>query len=104
MQKGKLILFISGLILLLMVCGSWGFLAHRTVNQLAVYELPGKLRVFFHQNLEYMVKNAPRPDIRRGQDSTEATKHFIDFEAFGDSAQWKMPAQWDEVLKLYSQG
>jgi hypothetical protein len=85
-----------------MVCGSWGFLVHRTVNQLAIYELPGTLRAFFFQNMDYMVKNAPRPDLRRNQDSTEATKHFIDLEMYGDSAGWKMPMQWEEAVARYS--
>jgi hypothetical protein len=80
---------------------SWGFLVHRTVNQLAVYQLPGELRIFFYKNLDYLVKNAPRPDQRRNEDSTEATKHFIDIEIFGDSAAWKMPMNWDDAVKKY---
>ena len=79
-----LILFFSAL-------SSWGFLVHRTVNQIAVYRLPDDLQKFFHQNMAYIVRNSVRPDERRNADSTEATKHFIDFEAFGDSAAWKMP-------------
>jgi hypothetical protein len=81
---------------------SWGFLVHRTVNQLALYELPKDLRSFFIEHLEYMVRNAPRPDIRRNQDSTEATKHFIDLEMYGDSSAWKMPMQWDAAVRVYS--
>ncbi len=84
------------------ICTSWGFLVHRTVNQLAVYELPGNLRAFLFQNMEYIVRNAPRPDIRRNQDSTEAAKHFIDLEVYGDSSAWKMPTQWEEAEKIYS--
>jgi len=102
MQKGRSLLFTSGLLLLLLVCGGWGFLAHRTVNQLAIYELPGNLRVFFFHNMEYMVQQAPRPDLRRNQDSTEATKHFIDLEMYGDSAGWKMPMQWEEAIRVHS--
>ena len=93
---------VSSLVIVLILCGSWGFLAHRTVNQLAIYELPGNLRVFFFHNMEYMVRQAPRPDLRRNQDSTEATKHFIDLEMYGDSAGWKMPMQWEEAIRIYS--
>lgn len=82
--------------------GSWGFLVHRTVNQLAVYELPKKLRVFFYVNMDYLVKQSVRPDLRRHEDSTEATKHFINLEAFGDSAAWKMPLAWEDAVRLYS--
>ena len=102
MRKGKAILYASGLLLIFLVCGAWGFLVHRTVNQLAVYELPGELRKFFFHNLEYMVKNAPRPDLRRNQDPAEATKHFIDLEMYGDSAAFKMPMKWEEAVRIYS--
>jgi S1/P1 Nuclease len=81
---------------------SWGFLVHRTVNQLAVYELPKAPRVFFHRNMDYIVKHSVRPDLRRNEDSTEDTKHFINFEAFGDSAAWKMPVTWEEAVRKYS--
>ena len=102
MPNTKRALYISGLLLVLMVSGSWGFLAHRTINQLAVYELPKDLSCFYYDNLEYLVKNAPRPDVRRNTDSSEANKHFIDLEPFGDSAAWKMPMNWDDAVRLHS--
>jgi hypothetical protein len=68
------------LAIMVIVTVSWGFLVHKTVHQLAVYELPKEISPFFYQNMEYLVTNAPRPDMRRSQDSTEATKHFIDLE------------------------
>ena len=102
MQKRNSFLYIGGLLAVLVVCGSWGFLVHRTVNQLAIYELPGNLRGFFFQNMDYMAKNAPRPDLRRNQDSAEATKHFIDLEMYGDSAAWKMPMEWEEAVRRYT--
>jgi hypothetical protein len=48
------------------------------------------------------VRHSVRPDERRSSDPTEATKHFIDFEAYGDSAAWKMPVAWDEAVRLYN--
>ena len=77
---------------------SWGFLVHKTAHQLAVYELPKEVQSFFYKNMEYLVTNAPRPDMRRNSDPTEATKHFIDLEAFGDSAAWKMPLHWNDAV------
>ena len=81
---------------------SWGFLVHRTIHQLAVYELPKKMQPFFYKNMNYLVENAGRPDQRRNTDSTEAPKHFIDLEMFGDSAAWKMPFGWDDAVMKYS--
>ncbi len=86
----------------IMVGSSWGFLVHRTVHQLAVYQLPKPMQAFFYANMNNLVENAPRPDLRRNQDSTEATKHFIDLEAFGDSAAWKMPFKWEDAVKKFS--
>lgn len=81
---------------------SWGFLVHRTIHQLAIYQLPKPMQPFFYKNMNNLVENAGRPDMRRNQDSTEATKHFIDLEAFGDSAAWKMPFKWDDAVKIYT--
>lgn len=87
---------------IILFCSGWGFLVHRTVNQLAIYQLRGDLQEFFFENRENLVYNAPRADIRRNTDSTEATKHFIDLEAFGDSAAWKMPYDWGNAVKSFS--
>jgi hypothetical protein len=89
-------------VMIIIFCNSWGFLVHRTVHQMAVYELPGSLQRFFYRNMDYGVRYSVRPDQRRNEDSTEATKHFIDFEAFGDSAAWKMPYSWDHAVSIYS--
>ncbi len=99
----KRTLLLSGFCAVVIIfCSGWGFLVHRTVNQLAVYQLKGDLQEFFFENRENLVYNAPRADIRRNTDSTEATRHFIDLEAFGDSAAWKMPYSWNEAVKLYN--
>lgn len=80
----------------------WGFLVHKTVHQLAVYELPETMLPFFYQQMDYLVTHAPRPDMRRNEDSTEATKHFIDLEVFGDRAATKMPLDWNRAVQKYT--
>src|SRR5262245_59852507 len=96
----RTIVCIAVLVFIDLILSSWGFLVNRTINHLAIYELPKPMQVFFYTNREYLVNNAPRPDLRRNQDSTEATKHFIDLEIFGDSAAWKMPLKWDDAVKI----
>jgi hypothetical protein len=81
---------------------SWGFLVHKTCHQLAVYELPQKMQRFFYANIDSIVKYAVRPDDRRSTDKTEAPKHFIDIEAYGDSAEWKMPLNWNDAVAKYT--
>lgn len=88
---------------LIFVLSGWGFLMHRTINQLAIYELPAAMQPFFFRNQEELVKSSVRPDQRRSKDPTEATKHFIDLEAFGAGAEKNMPLQWEEAVKKYSQ-
>jgi hypothetical protein len=92
-------------IIVIMVCSSWGFLAHKTIHQLAIYSLPKKMAMFFHKNLDYEVYNSVRPDVRRNTDKTEATKHFIDIDApvFGENPLDNMPKTWDEAVKKYSE-
>lgn len=99
MKRMWLLLFLG---IFLIMSGSWGFLVHRTVNQLAVYQLPKGMQGFFYKNMDYVVKYSVRPDQRRNDDPTEATKHFIDLEAFGDSAAWKMPMDWESAVKKYN--
>lgn len=93
---------VFGLSALLVICGSWGFLVHRTVNQLAIYELPKEILPFFYQHKEYLVTNAPRPDLRRNEDSTEATKHFIDLEMYENTTKPTMPVYWKDAVKRYT--
>ncbi len=92
----------SALLLALIIgLSSWGFLVHRTVNQLAIYSLPAPLQSYFHNEMTYLVENAPRPDIRRNTDKTEDTKHFIDLEMFGPKAAYDMPMDWESAVKKY---
>jgi len=98
-KRSKVIIALS---VILIITASWGFLVHKTVHQLAVYELPKEILPFFYQNMDYLVTNAPRPDMRRNQDPTEATKHFIDLEIYGDDAANKMPIDWDAAVKKYT--
>lgn len=99
LQKRKIYVL---LFLILVISGSWGFLVHRTIHQLAVYELPSEIRPFFYKNLERLVADAPRPDERRNSDSTEAPKHFIDLEMYGENAGYTMPFDWGKAIKQYS--
>ena len=99
MKRGFwVILFVA----IALLSGSWGFLVHRTIHQLSVYQLPEPMRPYFYKHMDYLVAQSVRPDQRRNEDPTEATKHFIDLEAFGDSAAWKMPREWEKAVKQFT--
>jgi len=87
---------------ILIISASWGFLGHKTIHQLAVYELPAEMMPLFYTEMDRLVTDAVRPDMRRNQDSTEATKHFIDLEMFGEQAAARMPADWNTAVKRYT--
>lgn len=80
---------------------SWGFLGHRTSHQLAIYELPDELRLFYYSEINDLVKFSTRPDERRNQDSTEAPKHFIDLEAYGENAAFTLAHSWNKALQQF---
>jgi hypothetical protein len=96
----KMIGLSSVLLVVAVLCNSWGFLVHRTIHQLTIYELRGPLQHFFYRHMDAVVKYSVRPDQRRNEDSTEGPKHFIDLEVYGDSAR-KMPLTWDEAVQVY---
>ena len=93
-----------GILLMALVAGlsSWGFLVHRTVNQLAVYGLPKKMQAFFYTHMDSLVYNAPRPDQRRNVDPAEGNKHFLDGEYYGDNAFDIIPHKWEDAMAKYT--
>lgn len=93
-----------GLLLVIMLIGlsSWGFLVHRTIHQLAVYQLPAEMAGFFHSNMGKLVYDAPRADTRRNTDSTEAPKHFIDLEPFNEKPAYNLPVDFNKAISKYS--
>ncbi len=102
MNNDKRIGIFIFLVLVVLTASSWGFLVHKTTTQLAMYQAPKELKKFYYKNMDYMIYNSVRPDVRRNTDSTEATRHFIDLEVFGDSAEWKIPVTWNEAVGTYT--
>lgn len=94
-------IFLS-LVILLVGLSSWGFLVHRTIHQLAVYQLPAEMSGFFHSNIAKLIYDAPRPDTRRNTDSTEAPKHFIDLEPFNEKPAHDLPYDFNKAIAKYS--
>jgi hypothetical protein len=37
-------------------------LIHRTVSQLAIYQMPKQMQPFFYENIDYLVQHSVRPD------------------------------------------
>ncbi|MFN8348639.1 MAG: zinc dependent phospholipase C family protein [Spirosomataceae bacterium] len=81
----------------------WGFWAHQRINRLAVFTLPLEMQVFFKKHIDYITENAVNPDKRRYAVIGEAPRHYIDTEAYGDSALYKLPFYWSDAVKRYGE-
>ncbi len=81
----------------------WGFWAHQRINRLAVFTLPPEMQVFFKKQIDYLTENAVNPDKRRYAVVGEAPRHYIDAEAYGDSALYKLPFYWNDAVKRYGE-
>ncbi len=106
-EKGRLTIF-SILLLLMPILGrareiKWGFWAHQRINRLAVFTLPPEMQVFFKKQIDYLTENAVNPDKRRYAVVGEAPRHYIDAEAYGDSALYKLPFYWSDAVKRYGE-
>lgn len=68
---------------------SWGFKAHRTINEQAVYQLPDELYLFYKNHVGYISEHAVDADVKKFANHQEVPNHFIDleyyFELFGDT-------------------
>ncbi|MFB9861680.1 S1/P1 Nuclease [Rufibacter immobilis] len=81
---------------------AWGFYAHQRINQQAVYTLPLEMIGFYKQHLPYLMEQAVAPDKRRYAVPEEGARHFIDLDAYGDSAFAKLPRRWEEAVAQFS--
>lgn len=102
-MKNPLLLWISG-ISILIICGSfWGFHAHKAINKLAVFTLPSEMIGFYKKNIQFITESSVDPDRRRFVMEEEAPRHYIDLDHFGDSAVFKMPRYWQDAVDQLSE-
>jgi hypothetical protein len=85
--------------IVLLVNGSWGFFAHQKINRLSVFILPPEMIGFYKKNIQFITESAVNPDRRRYAVKEEAPRHYIDLDAYGDSAAFHLPFRWKEALQ-----
>ncbi len=82
----------------------WGFYAHQKINRLAVYTLPAELLGFYKSNIGYITENAVNPDKRRYAVNGEAPRHYIDLDAYPQSARHELQKlNWQQAIDTYSE-
>jgi len=91
------------LTLLIFLFYSWGFHAHKTINKTAVYLLPAQLSPFFIKHIDEIEQRSVSADKRRYVDSTEAIKHYIDIDLYGENPFDSIPDHWMDAKQKYTQ-
>lgn len=100
-MKQKLTLLLSCTLLIILCC-SWGFFAHKRINRIAVFTLPKAMLPFYMANINFVTEHAVDPDKKRYVDSTEGPHHFFDADHYGKKPFDKMPQRWAEAERQYS--
>ena len=103
MKKTLLPLLLAALTLAHGTASAWGFFGHRTITQVAVYELPPAMQAFYYRHMADLVRQCTAPDERRNDDPTEAPKHFIDMDHYSEENPFgKVPKQYDKAVEKFS--
>ena len=91
------------LVLVLLISSSWGFFAHKKINNLAVFVLPSEMMGFYKRNILFITNHAVDPDKRRYSDTTEAAKHFLDADRYGQQPFDSIPQKWKLAVQKYTE-
>ena len=103
MKKSLLSLLLVALVLAAGTASGWGFFGHRTITQIAVYDLPVSMQAFYFRNMTELVRLSTVPDERRSTDPSEAPKHFIDMDHYSEEDPFgKMPRQYDQATSKFT--
>jgi hypothetical protein len=85
-----------------LICNSWGFTAHKSINYAAIFILPNEMFGFYKKHILYLEANAVKPDMRRYIDPEEGPRHFLDVDFYEDEIPLDtIPHHWDSAVKTY---
>ena len=82
---------------------SWGFYAHRQINNYAVSLLPPEMLLLYKPNILFVSEHAVDPDKRRYIVADEGPRHYIDIDHYGKYPFDSLPHKWDEAVQKYSE-
>lgn len=98
----KRLTIVLALIIPLFLCTSWGFFAHRRINQLAIFTLPQAMLGFYKSNYDYITEHSTGPDRRRYMDTLEAPRHYLDVENYENHID-SIPEKFSDAQTKYGQ-
>src|SRR5437016_2222924 len=80
---------------------SWGSWGHQHINHTAVFALPGEMRPFFYNHIDFITEESVIPDVRKPIDKAEANRHYIDLEPFIPNPGDSIPQTMKEATAKY---
>lgn len=101
MKKLKLISLV--LLLLSPIFMSWGFYAHKLINQHAIYTIPAELAGFYKIHRHIIREKSVDADKRCYVDSAESPKHYIDIDRYEDTVIDSLPIHWSKAKEKYGE-
>jgi len=104
MAKRCFFYFVFAFLLLPFSSYSWGFFAHKLINEKAVYALPPGLIEFYKQNITFVTLHAVDPDLRKHSDEKEGSLHYLDANHYDIKHPFdSIPMHWKEAVAKYSE-
>lgn len=98
----KRLTIVLALIIPFLLYSTWGFYAHKRINQLAIFTLPSAMFGFYKKGSGYIIEHAVDPDKRRYIDTLEAPRHYIDIEEYATHID-SIPERFQEALGKFGQ-
>ena len=89
--------------LMILFFSSWGFFAHKKINQTAVFILPTPMAKFYKKHADAITEKAVDADKRCYVDSLESPRHFIDIEDYQDSVSDTIPIHWRQATEKFQE-
>lgn len=102
MRLKKILLF-SVFICLALKSFSWGFYAHKKINNYAVFLLPPEMMALYKPQIDFLTEHAVDPDMRRYAIPEEGPRHYIDIDHYGVYPYDSLPRKWDDALAKYGE-
>ncbi|MCC6721114.1 MAG: S1/P1 Nuclease [Bacteroidia bacterium] len=82
---------------------SWGFKAHKDINNAAVFTLPKAMFGFYKKNIDEITERAVNADKRRYAIAEEGCRHYLDADQYEKSLPLDtIPHNWNDAVKKYT--
>jgi hypothetical protein len=98
----KKIFFLILLLVVSLQSFSWGFFAHKKINNYAVFLLPPQMLVLYKPNISFITEHAVDPDKRRYVVPEEGARHYIDIDRYGKYPFNELPKKWNDAVAKFS--